>query len=88
MTAMSQMSLRARETLKHPALFLSLTGAVSISASRARSDNCDIAQSRAFQINECSPLWAERGPFSPPWTPRTPLPSRPTATRWRSSTGG
>ena len=40
---LSQMSLRARETLKHSALFLSSIYCVSLSAPRARRDICDMA---------------------------------------------
>jgi len=40
---LSQMSLRARETLKHSALLLYYIYYVSLPAPRARSDICDIA---------------------------------------------
>ena len=40
---LSQMSLRARETLKHSALLLSYIYGVFLSAPRARRDICDMA---------------------------------------------
>ena len=71
---LSQMSLRARETLKHSALLLSSIYRVYLSAPRARSDICDMTPIASIAVGQqyprpvlgLSPAWEG---FKSAWQP-------------------